>query len=285
MIFHGARRDKMKKVLKKSVAAFMAVCAITAVSYAGEINTCAASSLESLGNPVAGEDGTADYVQNPFDAATSGVEVEFKYEPHETYRIYCQDGFVTDIKFQPGEKVTYVGAGDTTRWVIDRSSAGSGATRLEHVYVKPIKRGLSTNIVINTNMRTYQITAISGSQYNPMVSWVVEKSMDDLNKMIRAREIENMMTVNAANLHFNYRINNSEYKWAPTMAFDDGQKTYLKMKPEIKSSTAPIFMVEEHGKSILVNYRVVGGYYIIDRVFGRGNLMVGTDKVRISNRD
>ena len=37
----------MKKVLKKSVAAFMAVCAITAVSYAGEFNTCAASSGSS----------------------------------------------------------------------------------------------------------------------------------------------------------------------------------------------------------------------------------------------
>ena len=240
-----------------------------------------AASLESLGTPVAGEDGTSDYIQNPYDAASFGLEVEFKYEPHETYQVYCQDGFITDIKFQPGEKVTYVGAGDTTRWVIDRSSAGSGALKTEHVYVKPVKRGLSTNIIINTNMRTYQIHAISGQRYNPMVSWVVETSREQLNRQIRERDIENMMTVNAMNLHFGYRISEKSHSWSPEMAFDDGQKTYLKMKPEIKSSVAPVFMIEEHGKTILVNYRVVGGYYVIDRIFKTGKLLVGTTKVMI----
>ena len=177
--------------------------------------------------------------------------------------------------------MTYVGAGDTTRWVIDRSSAGSGALKTEHVYVKPVKRGLSTNIIINTNMRTYQIHAISGQRYNPMVSWVVETSREQLNRQIRERDIENMMTVNAMNLHFGYRISEKSHSWSPEMAFDDGQKTYLKMKPEIKSSVAPVFMIEEHGKTILVNYRVVGGYYVIDRIFKTGKLLVGTTKVMI----
>lgn len=243
-----------------------------------------AEAAESLGTPVAGEDGTADYVQNPFDAASYGVEVEFKYEPHETYQIYCQDGFVTDIKFQPGEKVTYVGAGDTTRWVIDRSSAGAGALRQEHVYVKPIKRGLSTNIIINTNMRNYQIHAISGNQYNPMVSWVVETSTDQLNRMVREKQVENILTVDARNMHFDYKINESGYSWSPAQVFDDGQKTYLKMKPEMRSGIAPVFMVSEHGKKILVNYRVVGGYYVVDRIFDEGLLLVGNAQVKIRRR-
>jgi type IV secretion system protein VirB9 len=274
----------MKKTdLKKKIALFFVVGAITITSFSGNFSVCSADSLESLGTPVAGSDTTTDSIQNSFDAATSGVEVIFKYEAHETYKIYCQDGFVTDLKFAPGEKITYVGAGDTSRWVIDRSSAGAGSARVEHVYVKPIKRGLSTNIIINTNERTYQINAVSGSQYNPMVSWVTERSQEQLEREVRARDVENIMTVNAVNMHFNYKIS-TDLPWSPSAVFDDGQKTYLKMKPEIKSSTAPIFLIEEKGKSILTNYRIIGGYYIVDRIFDNANLMVGTTKVKISKK-
>lgn len=270
----------MKKSLRMGLVTLSVVSVLGFSGISGS-----AASLESLGTPVTGDmDSAADYEQNPFQAASSGIEVKFKYEPHETYQIYCQDGFVTDLKFQPGEKVTYVGAGDTTRWVIDRSSAGAGALKQEHVYIKPVKRGLSTNIIINTNQRTYQIHAISGSRYNPMVSWLVETNREQLWRQVREREIENMLTVNAAALHSHYRITSAERSWAPDMVFDDGQKTFLKMKPEVKTGIAPVFMIEENGKTVLVNYRVVGSFYIVDRIFKTGKLMVGTDKVMIKRR-
>ena len=269
----------MARWFQKGMAAFIAAAAVAFSPLA-----VSAASYESLGTPVTGESERAeDYEQNPFQAASSGIEVQFKYEPHETYQIYCQDGFITDIKFQPGEKVTYVGAGDTTRWVIDRSSAGAGALKTEHVYLKPVKRGLSTNIVINTNQRTYQIHAISGSRYNPMVSWVVETSREQLWRQIRERDLENMMTVNIAELHMKYKVDGGR-KWSPSMVFDDGRKTFFKMKPEMRTSVAPVFMIEERGKTVLVNYRIVGSYYIIDRIFDCGKLMVGTDKVEIKRR-
>lgn len=265
---------------QKGLAALMAASAFAFFPL-----SASASSYESLGTPVTGDSEQAEeYEQNPFQAASSGVEVQFKYAPHETYQIYCQDGFVTDLKFKPGEQVTYVGAGDTTRWVIDRSAAGAGALRQEHVYIKPVKRGLSTNIVINTNQRTYQIHAISGSRYNPMVSWLVETDKELLWRQVREREIENMMTVNAKELHIHYKVSPGSRRWAPDSVFDDGQKTFLKMKPEIRTGVAPVFMIEENGKTVLVNYRIVGNYYIIDRIFDYGKLMVGTDKVEIKRR-
>ena len=126
--------------------------------------------------------------------------------------------------------------------------------------------------------------AISGSRYNPMVSWLVETNREQLWRQVREREIENMLTVNAAALHAHYRINSAERSWAPAMVFDDGQKTFLKMKPEVKTGIAPVFMIEENGKTVLVNYRVVGSFYIVDRIFKTGKLMVGTDKVMIKRR-
>ena len=117
-----------------------------------------------------------------------------------------------------------------------------------------------------------------------MVSWVVETSRELFRRQLEEREIENLMTVNAMNLHFDYKISERGLSWSPTAVFDDGQKTYLKMKPELRASVAPIFMIEDHGKTVLVNYRMVGGYYVVDRIFKDGKLLVGTTKIKIRRR-
>ena len=238
---------------------------------------------EALGDITSGNEDVTPYVQDSFEAATSGTEVVFKYNPREIYRVYCQDGFLTDIKFQAGEKITYIGGGDTTRWVIDKSSSGAANSQEEHLYIKPVKRGLSTNIVVTTSRRTYQLNVISGSQYNPMVSWIFpDEEHNMLLRNLEERQEENFMVVNAMKLHFDYKISNKSYSWSPQQVFDDGQKTYLQMKPEIKTGDAPAFFVKnKRGESVLVNYRVVRGYYVIDRLFDKAELVVGTEKVSI----
>jgi type IV secretion system protein VirB9 len=45
---------------------------------------------------------------------------------------------------------------------------------------------------------------------------------------------------------------------------------------------APVFFIKgKKGECILVNYRLVRNYFIIDRVFSEGELRCGDDKVRI----
>ena len=76
------------------------------------------------------------------------------------YQLYAAPGQVTDIALQPGEQLVGngpVAAGDTTRWVIGDTSSGSGETARVHILVKPVKAGLATNLVINTDRRTYHL--------------------------------------------------------------------------------------------------------------------------------
>lgn len=241
---------------------------------------------EDLGQIVSGADDASQYVQDAFTAASDGTEVRFKYDPREVYTIYCQDGFITDIRFAPGEKVTYVGAGDTTRWIVDRSASGVAPERVEHVYIKPVKRGLSTNIILNTSRRTYQLHAISGSYYNPMVSWLIpdENRRNLLQRNLEARREDNFMAVNAEQLHFDYKISTLRYSWSPVAVFDDGRKTYLRTSERFATGDAPALFIVERGKTVLVNYRLTRGYYVLDRLFKQAKLVVGKDEVTITRK-
>jgi type IV secretion system protein VirB9 len=48
-----------------------------------------------------------------------------------------------------------VPAGDTVRWIIGDTESGTGPTRRVHIIVKPTRPDLTTNLIINTDRRTY----------------------------------------------------------------------------------------------------------------------------------
>jgi type IV secretion system protein VirB9 len=74
------------------------------------------------------------------------------------YQVYTAPGHVTDIALQEGERLVGAGpvaAGDTARWIIGDTTSGTGASTRVHILVKPTRVDLATNLVINTDRRTY----------------------------------------------------------------------------------------------------------------------------------
>ncbi|NBW42184.1 hypothetical protein EBR25_14525, partial [bacterium] len=66
----------------------------------------------------------------------------------------------------------------------------------------------------------------------------------------------------------------------PVRVFDDGKKTYFQMPNEMSVAEAPVlFLIDEHGEPMLVNYRVKGVYYIVDRLFQRAQMRVGKEGI------
>lgn len=237
---------------------------------------------ESLGEPVAGSESIDAYIQDSFQAATSGTEVLFPYHPNNTYKVYCQEGFLTDLRFEAGEQISFVGGGDTERWVIERGRVGKGRQAVEHLYIKPTQRGISTNIIVNTSRRSYQIHVISASFYNPSCAWIVET---ELAARQAQTTVDNYLTMEPEKLNFNYSFNHEKWPWSPERVFDDGKKTYLLMKPDVSVTDAPaLFLLNKKGEIVLVNYRVLHGYYIVDRLFDTAILQVGTDRVKVRRK-
>ena len=50
-----------------------------------------------------------------------------------------------------------VAAGDTVRWVIGDTESGAGGAKRIHILAKPTRPDLVTNLVINTDRRTYHL--------------------------------------------------------------------------------------------------------------------------------
>jgi P-type conjugative transfer protein TrbG len=90
-------------------------------------------------------------------------------------------------------------------------------------------------------------------------------------------------------LRFRYAISGDNPPWKPVRAFDDGSKVYIEFPARIDQGEAPpLFVVGPTGESELVNYRVRGNYYIVDRLFGAAELRLGRDPqqiVRIGRTD
>lgn len=231
-------------------------------------------------HPVAGSEISAEsYVEDAYDAANDGVEVRFPYIQEHLYKIYLQEGFITDIRLGKDEKIRYVGGGDTVRWKIDTVTVGEGKDEESHLFIKPLKNGLSTNIVINTDKRMYQLILESGYGYNPMVSWTYPKS--DIDVMAEEKHAD-YASIDPSKLKFGYSISNTKYKWSPEDVFRSESKTYLKMKSEITDTELPAFFaLDDDDRPILVSYRFVDGYFIIDRLVDEGILVSGRKKVKI----
>lgn len=86
-----------------------------------------------------------------------------------------------------------------------------------------------------------------------------------------------MITVEKVN--FDYSIRGGDEHIRPVRVFDDGAKTYIQMPPEIQHREAPVLLVVgKDGKGEMTNYRVKDQTYIVDRIFDRANLVLGSGK-------
>ena len=206
------------------------------------------------------------------------------------YRVYTAPERVTDIALQPGENLIAVASGDTVRWVIGDTASGTGAEKRVHILVKPFSSGLSTNLVITTDRRTYHIAlASTGGPAMAALSWSYPQ--DALLAIRRAQEAAAAAAPVAVGLEierldFGYAISGDRPAWRPLRAFDDGRQTFIEFPPSLAVGEAPpLFLVDRKGDAQLVNYRLRGRYYVVDRLFDAAELRLGAKRqqvVRIS---
>jgi len=210
----------------------------------------------------------------------------FPFSEGTIYQVYTAPGAVTDIALQPGENLVAVAAGDTVRWVIGDTTSGIGAEKRTHILVKPFASGLATNLVVTTERRSYhlQLTATSRTAMAAL-SWTYPA--DQLIALRRAADqaaaaapISEGLAVES--LHFNYAISGDAPAWRPLRAFDDGRQTFVEFPASIAVGDAPpLFVVGPTGEAELVNYRVRGRFYVVDRIFDAAELRLGTKKQQV----
>ncbi len=231
-----------------------------------------------------------DSLQRPVNSASIESKTIYDYVPDAIYLIYAAVNHVVDVQLQPGEKMPGSPvAGDTVRWVVGTTVSGAGADAVTHVLIKPIHANIETNFLIATDRHSYRLYARSSDNFFiPTVGWnYPAESMAELAGGRREQQrLDDQVAgpaLAAADLNFNYKIKaDGDYSWTPVRAFDDGNKTYIQMSPAMKHGEAPAFFIREGKELNLVNYRVRGGYFVVDRLFEEGELRCGKkDVVRV----
>lgn len=226
------------------------------------------------------------------DGYINAVQV-YPFSEGALYRLYAAPEEVTDIALQPGESLSAISSGDTVRWVVGDTTSGTGSAKQVHVLVKPFAAGLKSNLVIATDRRTYHL-ALESTDKTSMaaISWTYPQdallAVQKQNAHAEAAApIAN--TVTLENLHFRYEIAGDKPPWRPLRAFDDGSKVFIEFPARLDQGEAPpLFVVGADGDNQLVNYRVRGNFYVVDRLFAAAELRLGTSPqqvVRISRTD
>ena len=225
-------------------------------------------------------------VQPVRDGFINAVQI-YPYSSGALYQVYTAPGQVTDITLQESEQLVGTGpvaAGDTVRWIIGDTESGAGLSKRVHILVKPTRSELQTNLVINTDRRTYLLELRSTEKtYMASVSW--QYPQDQLialrRQNVRAEALQPVASgVDISNLHFRYMIEGDNPPWRPLRAFDDGQQVFIELPGGIgQGELPPLFIIGPEGKtSELVNYRVRGNHMIVDRLFAAAELRFGSAK-------
>ncbi|MGE4431673.1 MAG: P-type conjugative transfer protein TrbG [Sphingobium sp.] len=213
------------------------------------------------------------------------------------YQVYTAPGQVTDIALQEGEQLVGPGpvaAGDTVRWIIGDSVSGSGPTARVHILVKPTRPDIATNLVINTDRRTYHLELrATAATYMASVSWTYPHdaliALQGRNAAAAsAAPVASGVDVSA--LNFRYRIEGDRVPWKPVRTFDDSAQVFIEFPAGIsQGEMPPLFVTGAAGDAELVNYRVQGRYMVVDRLFAAAELRLGDrrseQRVRIVRDD
>lgn len=206
----------------------------------------------------------------------------FPYSPGALYQVYVAPGQVTDIALEPGEQLTGSGpvaAGDTVRWIIGDTESGNGDTRRVHILVKPTRPAIETNLVVNTDRRTYLIELRAHERpYMPSVAWFYPESR---GKNLRALPPVPVLP-EIAQRRYRYSIEGDKPPWRPVNVYDDGRKVYVEFSPGIvQGEMPPLFVVGADGNPELVNSRAYANVLIVDRLFAAAELRLGGESQQI----
>lgn len=234
----------------------------------------------------------SDRWQNTRDTPAEGKDGRVVYSDGAGLpTVVCAPLRLCIIELQTGEKLTgEPQIGDSVRWSVDPANYGLGELTTPLIVIKPKAVGLDTNLVITTDRRSYYLRLISSSQdYVAKVSFdYPDDSRAKWNSALskQAREMREAqfdkgvktLADSAEALNLDYRIKGDE-SIQPMRVLDDGVHTYIQMNPSVLHREAPVLVIiGPDGKAELVNYRVRGSVYIVDRLFERGRLILGSGR-------
>ncbi len=224
----------------------------------------------------------------PTPLPTDSRMVVVKYNASQIVNILTAPGYTTHIEFEKGETLELPPAfGDSLQW--EQESQGN------HLFIKPDKPGITTNMTVVTNKRSYhfQLTASpEGGIYYQYVQFKYLKSVksdqratitDDVGADERKQTETKMPDISSADITTmaTYSIS-GDAPFRPEFVVSNGKFTYFKFPLNIREF--PIIYVKEAGEFRVVNqtYKPESGFLTVSKVAESYVLSLDNQKVEVT---
>ncbi|WP_110332620.1 TrbG/VirB9 family P-type conjugative transfer protein, partial [Nitrosomonas eutropha] len=151
------------------------------------------------------------------------------------------------------------------------------------VIVSQKMRQMRAEPVSNASYYTYTIKlASTKNDWMPILSFDYP---DDIQREWAAYHLRKTQVVqtntmpatgqNLAALDFNYNLSGDNPSWKPVRIYTDGIKTYIQFPSTHFNESPALLSLGNSGDEELVNYRLIGDRYVVDKVLDRAALIVG----------
>ena len=220
--------------------------------------------------------------ERPYLETAPGQRVEegerrLAWAPGRIFPVRAAPLRVTVLALPPGETLLTRAAGDTVRWKIGEARSGAGEAERAVVLLKPLERGLATNLVLTTSKRLYLIdlTSVDAADFDVAVSWIVED--EPSSGMADPAE-----AAPAPSGRYLIEPRGRAPRWTPVAVHDDGHRTVVEFGADLALGEAPaLFELGTDGERRLIAWRQVGRTYVVDRLLERAELRLGARRPQV----
>ena len=203
------------------------------------------------------------------------------YSPFDVHKYTGYYGYQSSIIFSEDEVIDTMSMGDSTAWQM--------VPQRNRLFLKPIDPDATTNMTLITNKRIYyfELHAKEAKDIHEdglmfAVRFIYPDDPDTFSS-------ENLFSSTAGEPDLsNKSMYNFEYtvsgpnSISPIKIFDDGKFTYFEFKD--KTSELPaIFYVNKNSEEGLVNFRIVGRYYVVESIRERFTIRHAKEAVCVYN--
>lgn len=181
------------------------------------------------------------------------------YDANQVVQLQVASGFQLTVEFAPGERIENIAVGDGSAWQVTPNKRG------DRMFVKALAMGVTTNLTVLTDARTYNFELMPA--YGPLPDMPFDvrftyaepavARIDAIGKPAEGR----------------YKLSGAK-PLRPTAISDDGAKTYIEFATD--RPLPAVFAVDDAGREMLVDGAMRDGQYVIDAV--RPELLFRIDK-------
>lgn len=177
-----------------------------------------------------------------------------EYRNNQVVTLEVAPGYQLALEFAADERIESVGLGDSSAWMVSPTRRG------DHLFVKATQPGVSTNMTVVTDIRTYAFDLHPLPGPSATMAYTVRFSYPAPPGAI-AQASEPSPAPDAR-----YRVS-GDRKLRPSAISDDGIKTYIEWPAG--AAMPAVYSINDQGREALVNGMVQDKILVIDGVAQR----------------